>query len=765
MSRRRGRWRLILLAWGLAALDWAAAQSEPMLRDSLQLQESIDPSVRPALPSFVSGQRIEGVEGQRIQVEGEAMLRRGDVVIRADRLRYDQASDTARAEGTVRINRAGNVYEGPLLELQVDRFEGFFTQPRYELLRNQSHGKASRVDFLDAQRSVVHDGTLTTCRADGRPDWMPDWFLSARTLRLDTERDEGEAEGAVLRFKGVPLLPVPYLNFPLSDRRRSGFLPPTIGLDSVNGTEYAQPYYWNIAPNRDATFTPALMTKRGLNLGSEFRYLEPRYDGRLALDWMPVDRLRDRVRWGLRVRHAGRFDSAWADDGVRLDLNLNRVSDDDYWRDFSRADTALTQRLLGNDAVLSWRNGPFESRLRTLKWQTLQDADSPIVPPYDRLPQLATQAAWDLPWGLWLGVQADYTRFVSEALRTGQPNGERALAVGQIERRWRWPWGALTPRLRLHGTRYRFDRPLADASSSVTRVVPTFSLDGQLVFERDTELLGRSFRQTLEPRVFYVNTPVRDQHLLPNYDSGANDFSLATLYSDNAYVGNDRISDSHLLTLGLTSRYLDPDDGAERLRLGLAQRLRLRDQTVTLPGEPVRNDRVSDLLAGVSVTWDPRWRWDAAVQFNPHTERSERATLSARYQPGSYRTLSAAYRYQRGLSEQFDLAWQWPLSLQIASAPGRWYSVGRLNYSKVERKLVDAIAGFEYDSGCWLGRVVWERLQTSATSVTQRLMFQLEFVGFTRLGVNPTKSLQDNIPGYQSLHPVQGAPSRFSRYD
>ncbi|GAB4214486.1 MAG: LPS-assembly protein LptD [Rhodoferax sp.] len=760
-----------MVALGLCLAGLAQAQDGAVLRESPRLQESIDPAVRAALPSFVSGERISGQADQSLRVDGDAVLRRGDVVIRAEHLRYDQPSDTARAEGAVRINRAGNVYEGPLLQLQVDRFEGFFTQPRYELLRNQAHGQASRVDFLDAQRSVVHDGTLTTCRADGRPDWLPDWLLSARTLRLDTEQDEGEAEGAVLRFKGLPLLPIPYLNFPLSDRRRSGLLPPTLGLDSVNGTEYAQPYYWNIAPNRDATFMPSLMTKRGLNVGSEFRYLEPRYDGRLALDWMPVDRLRDRVRWGFRAQHGGTFDSPLADAGARLDLNLNRVSDDDYWRDFSRADTVLTQRLLGSDAVLSWRNGPFESRLRALKWQTLQDPTSPIVPPYDRLPQLATQVAWDLSQGLWLGVQADYTRFASQQALTGQPNGERSFAVGQLERRWRWPWGTLTPRLRLHGTRYRFDSPLADGRSDATRVVPTFSLDGQMVFERDTALLGRAFRQTLEPRAFYVNTPARDQRLLPNYDSGANDFSLATLYTENAYVGNDRISDSNLLTLGVTSRYLDPADGAERLRLGLAQRLRFRDQTVTLPGEPVVSDRVSDLLLGGSVTWDPRWRLDTAVQFNPHTERSERATVSARYQPGSYRTLSAAYRYQRLSSEQLDLAWQWPVSTPAseaagaAASPGRWYSVGRLNYSMAERKLVDAIVGFEYDSGCWLGRMVWERLQTSSSSATQRLMFQLEFVGFTRLGVNPVKSLQDNIPGYQSLHPVQSAPSRFSHYD
>jgi LPS-assembly protein len=296
------------------------------------------------------------------------------------------------------------------------------------------------------------------------------------------------------------------------------------------------------------------------------------------------------------------------------------------------------------------------------------------------------------------------------------------------------------------------------------------------VFERDTPLFGRSLRQTLEPRAFYVNTPHRDQSLLPNYDSGAIDFSLATIYSENAFVGNDRISDSNLLTLGVTSRFLDTATGAEAVRVGVAQRLRFRDQNVALPGSLPAQDRISDLLLGGSINWDPRWSFDGTVQFNPKTEQSVRSTLGARYSPGNFRSITAAYRFQRESSEQLDMGWQWPLNdlwgdrgQNLApgqgQGEGRWYSVGRLNYSMNESKLVDSVLGFEYDAGCWLGRIVLERLQTSSITATQRLMFQLEFVGFSRLGVNPLKSLKDNIPNYQNLREPTGAPSRFSNYD
>lgn len=760
-------------------LVWAQDQ-EPeaalQLRNSLALEESISPLTRSVLPSFVTGNTITGRTDLETVVEGEAVLRKGDVVIRADRLEYNQPTDLARASGHVRVNRAGNVYEGPLLELRVDVFEGFFNQPTYHFLRNQAHGQADRVDFLDDQRAVIHNATYTTCRRLPGPDWMPDWLLKASSISLDNEEDVGTAEGALLSFKGVPLLPIPYLSFPLSDQRKSGVLPPIADLDNVNGLELSVPYYWNIAPNRDLTFTPTLMSKRGINLDTEFRYLEPDYSGVARLDWMPVDRLRETSRWGLNLNHQARLQSSWTDNGAALNLSLNRVSDDNYWRDFTRTNASLTQRLLANDATLAWTNGPFSTSVRTLKWQTLQDVTAPIVPPYDRLPQVTTRYGRSLGQGVNLSMDVDFTRFESDSILTGQPNARRLFSQVQVSRPWQTAAGFITPKLQLHASQYQFDAKLANGDSQVNRVVPTLSIDSGLVFERDTQFFGRQLRQTLEPRAFYVNTPYRDQSLLPNYDSGASDFNMATIFSENAFVGNDRISDSDLLTLGVTSRLLDPDTGAEVARMGMAQRLRFRDQNVTLPGGVAVTDRISDVLLGGSVNWDPRWSVDATVQFNPHTEKSVRSTLGVRYSPGSYRTLSAAYRYQRDTSEQLDIGWQWPVSdlwgdlgqaqgVGQGLGEGRWYSVGRLNYSMNEGKFVDSVLGFEYDAGCWLGRIVFERLQTSTVTATQRLMFQLEFVGFSRIGVNPLKSLKDNISGYQNLREPTGVPSRFSNYD
>lgn len=767
------------LAWaGLAQAQAQEAPLEPLpapvLRASPMLKETITDATRSLQPVYVRGDSILGQTDVHTVIDGHAELRRSDTIVRADRMEYTVADDRVQAEGQVHINRAGNVYDGSRLDLEVDAFRGYFADANYRFLVTQAHGDASKIDFLDHERSVVHDATYTTCQRDNEASWEPDWVLKAKVIRLDQGEDVGVAEGASLQFKGRTLLPIPKMSFPLSDKRKSGLLPLTIGLDSVSGVEYIQPYYWNIAPNRDATLTSSVMTKRGVNLGAEFRYLEPRYKGQLRLDYMPGDKLRDRDRWSYGLKHEGQIDSPWG--GLGLNLNLNRVSDNNYWRDFTRNNSAnrvLNTRLLPSDANLNWSGQDMTLALRTLKWQTLQDVASPIVPPYDRMPQLQWRyTPLNLGHGLDLTVEADTTRFEADPLRTRQTNAQRSYVMADISRPFLAPGGFFTPKLKLHASHYQFDDRLSNGMGATSRTLPTLSLDSGLVFERDTKLFGRSLLQTLEPRAFYTYTPYRNQSMLPVYDTALNDFNLATIYSDNNYSGQDRIADNNLLTLGVTTRFIDADTGAEAARLGVAQRVRFSDQRVTLPGEVPATDRLSDILFGASINWTPKWALDGAMQYNRETGHSERTTIGARYSPGSYRTVSAAYRLQRGTSEQVDVGWQWPIRNPWATEDkgrngGRWYSVGRLNYSIQDRKLVDTVVGFEYDSCCWVGRVVLERLQSSITTANTRLLFQIEFVGFSRLslGANPLQSLKDNIPRYQVLRQPGAAPSRFSNYD
>lgn len=771
----------------LAQVPGTQDEAPLVLRPTLRLQETLPYGVREQMPVFVSGDKVTGQPDIRATIEGDAELRRGDTVIRADRMDYDAAEDRAKASGQVIINRAGNRYQGTELDLRVEAFTGFFSQARYRFLETSAHGEAARVDFLDRDRSIVHEATYTTCERTDEATWEPDWILRAKRIHLDRAEDVGTAEEGVLEFKGVPILPVPRITFPLSDKRKSGLLPPTIGLDNLSGVEYAQPYYWNIAPNRDATITPMLMSKRGVALGAEFRYLEPAYNGELGANYMPGDSLRDRDRWAYSVRHRHGFDTPIG--GLGLNVDIKRVSDDDYWRDFTQrtgmrlgnANDQLTQRLLPGEATLNWARGEHSVMLRTLKWQTLQDLASPITPPYDRLPQLHwLYAPLQLGGGFDATVEADYTHFQSDRRYYTQPNGRRSYTMAQISRPFLAPAGFITPRLQLHATSYQFDDPLLNGQRSASRTLPTFSLDSGLVFEREAAYFGRSFLQTLEPRAFYTYTPYRDQSMLPVYDTAATDFNFASIYTENAFGGQDRIADNNLLTLGVTTRLLDADTGAEAARFGIAQRVRFSDQNVTMPGGTPVSERLSDVLLGAGLNWTPQWGFDATVQYNPKNGRSLRSTVAARYSPGKYRTVSAAYRLQRVTdlisepSEQLDVGWQWPLndlwgdrSEKPTSGAGRWYSVGRLNYSLRDSKFVDTVVGVEYESCCWIGRVVLERLQRSYTSSNTRVMFQIEFIGFSRLslGSNPLTSLKQNVPRYEFLRENVAPPSRFTQYD
>lgn len=695
---------------------------------------------------------------------GNVEFRRAGTVIKADNLRYDSATDTALASGKVFVGRDGVRYSGTVLQLQVQRFEGFFLQPEFEFDRVGAGGRAERIDFLDSERSRAYNAIYTSCPREGGGE--PDWLLRTSRVKLDFEANEGIAEGAVLQFLGVPILGLPVLSFPLTDDRKSGWLPPTVGLDSRSGFELGVPYYWSIAPNRDATFTPTLLTRRGLALDSEFRYLQARHNGRLRLHLLPQDRTVGRSRNGWQIDTAG-----WLGRSTEYSARLQRVSDDNYWKDFPQLVPSTTPRLLGQDVQLqrelATALGPLSAYARVQHWQVLQTGSGSdlITAPYQRSPQLGLRLLPLLPLGLRAQLQTEINRFTRThgSADPSAPEGWRWHGLGQLSRPFNWPGAWLTPRITLNAASYRFDSP-GQRSQRASRVIPTVSVDAGLVLEREATWLGRAQRQTLEPRLLYVNTPFRDQAALPNFDAAERDFNAVSIYAENAFSGIDRVSDAHQVTAGFTTRLVDSSSGAETLRLGLAQRFRFRDQRVVLSGG-VLDQRVSDVLVeGGTSVFNP-WRLDAALQYNPDSQRLERSILGVRFQPGPFRTLSAGYRLARGLSEQVELGWQWPLWRSLArpvgaagGCGGTLYAVGRINYSLRDSRMTDSLIGAEYDTGCWIARIVSERLSTGRAEATTRLLLQLELVGLSRLGSNPLQALKDNVPGYQLLREPRGTP-------
>jgi LPS-assembly protein len=371
----------------------------------------------------------------------------------------------------------------------------------------------------------------------------------------------------------------------------------------------------------------------------------------------------------------------------------------------------------------------------------------------------------ELPLGVHLDIDSELNNFTRAdgPPTSSRPNGWRGHVVASVSRPFETPAFFVRPKITLNSVNYALDQPMIDGRLNATRTVPTFSVDTGAVFERDSSWFGKAQRQTLEPRLFYVNTPFRQQATLPNFDSAPIDFNTISVYTENAFSGFDRVSDGHQITAGATTRWLDANTGAETLRLGIAQRYLLRDQRVTPDGEPL-TQRWSDVLLDGSTSLVPNWRFDVALQYGAETSRPVRSIVGVQYLPAPFHALSATYRLARGLSEQFELGWQWPVYRGRPAAGndkcdgGTLYGVGRVNYSMRDSRFTDAIAGVEYDAGCWIGRFVAERLSTGRTEATTRLLFQLELVGLSRIGSNPLQVLKDNIPGYRLLREERKGP-------
>jgi LPS-assembly protein len=716
-------------------------------------------------PVNISAERMTGRPDREVHFDTNVEIVQGTTVIESDRATYNMLKDEVDASGNIRMRRLGDRYTGDTVKLHIDSGEGFITNPTYHLQNNNAQGSAERVDFQSEEEAVVTDGTYSTCEM---PD--PDWYLKSSRLRLDKERDTGIATGTVVYFKGVPILGAPAMSFPLSDQRKSGVLPPTIGTTNTGGLEVMVPYYFNIAPNRDLTLYPKLISKRGLQLGAEARYLGQTYNGNTRFEFLPSDRETKTDRYALSSLHTQTFAPAWT-----LAWNLNTASDDRYPDDFASTITTSKQRLLTRDMSLTYGGAYWTASLRASNYQVLQDPVSPISRPYDRLPQFTLHAEQQDVNGWDWSTDLDATRFWHPDNLAGdptyaQPNlfypqvGNRVVVNPRLAYPIVRPGFFITPKLSLHATGYSLENRAAGAPDSLSRVVPTASIDSGLVFERDASLFGNAVTQTLEPRLFYVYTPYRDQSRFPIFDTGLADFNYAQLFSENRFVGNDRVSDANQLTAALVSRFIEPS-GMERARVAVGQRYYFADQNVTLPG--VLNSQTrSDLLVAAAGQVSNTVSVEANMQYSQSLRTMVRDNYGVRWQPGPMRVLNLQYR--RDISnlasplEQIDVSAQWPLGQ-------RWFGVGRVNYSlRNDRpvgsvnvsdrnsKIAEALLGLEYKADCWIFRVVAQRTPTAANQATTGFFIQLELNGLSRIGSNPLDALRKNIPGYQMINQPTG---------
>ena len=682
-------------------------------------------------PIVISAEQITGRPDRFIRFEDKVEVVRGTTTLTADKAIYQYLEDQMEASGKVTMQRDGNCYTGESVRLQLDTGAGYILYPTYQFSRTKAQGKADRVEFESEERSTIVNGTYSTCQGIN-----PDWYLKADTLRLDTGLDTGVAGKSVVYFMGVPILATPPLiplSFPLSNARHSGVLPPGFGTSSKGGVEIDVPYYFNIAPNRDLTMHPKIIQKRGLQLGLEGRYLSETYSGETSVEGILNDRQTKTNRYAITSNHnqnlLPRLNFSW---------NMNAASDDDYPADFSRSIAKTAERLLLREATITYYGAFWLASLRTTNYQVLQDIAAPITRPYARLPQLTLQAGQSDVFGMDWSVGSLLTRFTHPTLLSG----DRVVINPQLSFPFVRPGYFVVPKLSVHAASYRLNNVAPGQDANLRRALPTVSIDSGLIFERQATLFGAPMTQTLEPRMFYVNTPYRDQSAFPNFDSAVADFNFAQIFSENRFSGHDRIGDSNQVTTALVSRYIE-ENGEERFKLALGQRFHFNTQRVSLGADasPSRSDL---LLAGAGRLSDTLSA-EAALQVSQSDAQSIRSNFGARWQPAPKKVFNVDYRFQRETLKQLDLSGQWPVA-------DRWYAVGRSNYSLKDKKLVDGLVGFEYKADCWSFRMVAQRFSTATNSSTSAFFIQLELNGLSKIGSNPIEALKKNISGYQPIN-------------
>ena len=730
----------------------------------------------------------------------------GHVVVTQDERRATADSVTFNKDSG-RITVAGNVdFEDPLVRLKSAAGSynqlggGDFSHAEFELLDRRGRGSAGEIAIQPGGKIALDMVRYTTC-----PVGNQDWMLQASSINLDTVRQIGVARKAWMQFKGVPIIYTPYLSFPLGSERKSGFLVPILDHSGTNGYEIGISYYFNLAPNYDLTLTPEYMSSRGVELGTEFRFLTANSHGQIEGTYLPHDAQTGTDRGYLHLTDTTDFKP-----GLRGEVDIAAVSDNSYFQDFGVGSDQTSVTYLERRADLKYQDGHWRVQGELQNFQTI-DITVPAnrYPglddrPYSRVPRIDAEGLFPLgTTNFEFVVDSEAVNF----LRDVGPSGVRL----DLSPEFRWSDRAagyfFEPAVGWHLTQYSLQDPTPGDPSSPFRSVPYGRLDTGLIFERDAGSAGQR-AETLEPRLVYSYVPYRDQSGLPVFDSALPDLNLSELFRTNRYVGEDRIGDADQLSMALTTRLFDQTSGQQLLSATLGQirnfevprvTLPCQDQFAvttnqTLPGAaalganlpgmilpgnvpgfvvpgavvrgavvpgatappvttyyclpPPEEFNASDLVGNVSLTAYKNWIVNLDYVWNPYINQTQKSEVSLQYRPDAAHVINIAYRYQHDAFEQWDGSFAWPITR-------RWNAVGRLVYSIIDHQTIEQVAGIEYKSCCWRIQVVERRFVDNrpgeAPSLNQSIALQLELIGLGSVGKQSNSFLERSISGYSAI--------------
>lgn len=717
-------------------------------------QDSAITGARVDQPTDIEGDQLSGTDVSR-QFQGNVALHRGDQFLGTDNLTIDSETGRYLATGSVRYQDSGMRLVAEKAEGNQETDHHNLQNVRYQLVSRRGNGGAEHIEMHGAQGSLF-GATYSTCPPDARS-----WELRAQRIDVDTETGMGVAHNATLRVGKIPVLYVPWFPFPVDNRRRSGLLYPAIGSSGRNGFDYRQPIYFNLAPNRDATLTPRLMTSRGVQLGAQFRYLNNAGAGTLDFAYLPSDKLTDRehdeetaefLAKGYPLENRRDSDRAWFSFGGHQTLsatwqvraNLNWASDPRYLEDFSNNLDSLASYSIYSEIGVYGHGRNWDAGIMADHQQLADYTLSATLLPHDRLPRAFLR--WDQPLNTWLTARMD-----AESVRfyhPDRPGGVRVDLLPSLSMPLSGSSWFATPKIAWRYTSYHLDDGLAvgagpgPVDDTPSRSLPIASFDAGLMFDRNTDIGGNSYLQTLEPRLFYLRVPYRNQDNLPLFDTRPMTFSWGQLFRENRYTGADRQTDANQLTLAVSTRLLRQSDGVEKLSASIGQIRYFDESRITVPGEVPVPQGESAWVADATYAVNDRWSIGGSYQWDPKYRRKDLASLRGRYLIGDDGIFNFGYRYRRDQLEQADISFLYPISPS-------WSAVGRYYYSIRDRQLLEGIAGLQWDSCCMAVRVVGRRyLHNRIGELGNSIQVEVELKGLGSAGPDTEGRLRRAILGY-----------------
>ncbi|TXI44867.1 LPS-assembly protein LptD [Methylophilus sp.] len=765
----------------LALIAISTLSPVPVRADEQAATESIVVAENTTLPGAIEieGDTLQLRMDRQMRAIGNAVIRKEGQQVTGDDIRYDIQNDELQVDGNAVITAGQTKITGPMLRMRMSENIGemrdvniefkssppppsnqdssallndeaiLLSDPKRYLEDDQSYSSqgnnASFENIRATAKQVLFEGqnikrlkkaSYTSCAAD-----VDDWYIKTNNLELNDYTRTGEATNAFVEFKGVPILYTPWMSFSYNNQRKSGLLAPLWGTTSRSGFELLTPYYINIRPDMDATIATRFLSKRGTQLQGEFRYLGEDYSGINNFEYLDNDSMTGQTRFYAKLSHAQRFSEHWSGG-----YNLEKVSDDKYFSEMATRIQVTSRVNLQQTAFVDYQDDHWTFNGSVQRYQNLDNKS--FV--YQRLPQLTVN--YDNSWnGITTQTVAQYVYFDSLQEMGTVPTGSRLNFYPSLSYPMKNSYGFVTPKFGVNTTQYSLNNNVPNGYSEeynqLSRTLPIFSLDSGLYFDRESSLFGTNYTHTLEPRAYYVYIPYRDQSKIPIFDTALATLNQDSIFTENQFIGGDRVNNANQTTLAITSRLIDAETGIERISATLGQRFYFEDQKVSLPSTSASTRKSSDILAGFTARLSSRLNLDTFWQYDPDRGNMERNNYLLRYNPEPGKSFSFGYRYTANTLEQFDTSVQWPFG-------AGWYGISRLNYSIRDGNAVQFLGGLEYDAGCWQARAVMQRVQTATANANYAMFFQLELGGLTSIGANPLNVIKRNIPSYMRTYDI-----------